>query len=173
MSTIKIVDTCTLINVFHLINVDFSPYLEDYYVVVTDQVISEYTRKAPRPIPTCLSVVGMNETDKALMDELEFLFPQLGIGERSIFACALGIAACGSRIVVLSDDHKATKKFSNLAKTKSIIARFPGSDTIIWGDTLSLFGKFVDDGKIEKKHLDSMRMALKRYQPMPPKSKVV
>jgi hypothetical protein len=174
MPTIKIIDTCTLINIFHLIEIDLSPFLEEYYTVITDQVVSEYTKKIPRPIPKCLSVIGMNETDRALMDEMELLFPQLGVGERSVFVYALGVASVGLKVVVLSDDQKAIKKFSDVAKNENIMVRFPGSENIIWGDTLSLIGKFVDDGKIQKDFLDRACQTLGcQPHPTPPKPNVV
>ncbi|MCL2296639.1 MAG: hypothetical protein FWC29_06145 [Methanomassiliicoccaceae archaeon] len=150
MSTIKIMDTCTLINVFDMIDLDLSSCLQGYQIVVTDHVVSEYTRKIPRSIPKCLSVVGMNATDLLLMNEMEFMFPQLGIGERSVFVFALGVALRGHKVVVLSDDKSAVKKFSNTAKEKAMSERFPGSENIVWGDTLSLLDKFVEKGKITR-----------------------
>lgn len=161
-ATIKIIDTCTLINIFEEIDIDLGSALEKYYVIITQHVVSEYTRKMPRPIPKYLSVVGMNEDDRSVMDETEFLFPYLGVGERSVFVMALNAAATGEKVVGLTDDKKALKKFPEAAKSMEINARFPGSKDIIWGDTLSLIRKLAADGKIPRTHIDIAKRALKR-----------
>ena len=160
MSTVKIMDTCTLINVFDTIDFNLLPCLEEYHTVVTNHVVSEFTRKAPRSIPSCISVIGMNENDLLLMNEMELLFPQLGIGERSVFVFALGIASTVSKVIVLSDDKRATKKFSKLAKNEDLIKRFPGSENIVWGNTMSMICKFAEDGKITLAQQDQARSKL-------------
>jgi len=116
----------------------------------------------------------MNAADLLLMNEIEFMFPQLGIGERSVFVYALGAALGRHKVVVLSDDKSAVKKFSNAAKEKAMSERFPGSENIVWGDTLSLLDKLVEDGKITHTQSNQARNIIEhQFQPMPPKSRVV
>jgi len=160
MQSVKIIDTCTLINIFNSLDFDLSSCLEKYRTVITNHVVWEYTRKIPRQIPKCISVVGMSEEGRALVEETEYLLPRLGIGERSSFVLALEMASSDSSIVVLSDDRDAVKKFSDLAKNDLISSRFPGSDKIIWGDTMSLVGKFADEGRIPSSYLDRARRIL-------------
>ena len=148
MTTIKIIDTCTLINIFERIEVDLNPCMKEYNLVTTDQVIAEYTRKIPREIPGHLSVVGMREEDKAIMEEMEYLFPRLGIGERSVFVSALNAVSSGDKVVILSDDIKALKNFSKIASSDSMCKRFPKSRDIVWGNTLSMINKFKNCGKL-------------------------
>jgi len=133
MPTMKIIDTCTMINFFDSLDIDLSLCFEGYYAIVTDHVVWEYTRKIPRHIPKCISVMGMSEEGKVLMEEMELHFPRLGIGERSVFVSALIAASAGFKVAVLSDDQDAIKKFSVLAGKPAISARFPGSENIIWG----------------------------------------
>ena len=161
MPTIKIIDTCTLINIFNSLDFDLAPCLEEYRAVVTNHVVSEYTRKIPRQIPKCISVIGMSERGETIMEDLEFLFPRLGIGERSVLALALETASAGSKVVVITDDKDAVKKLSGMVKNKDTSAKFFGSENIIYGNTLSLIGKFVDDCKIPQSCLDRARRILK------------
>ena len=162
MSAMKIMDTCTMINIFICLDVDLSPCLKEYRTVVTDQVVSEYTRKHPRQIPECVSVVGMSERSKAIAEEMELLFPRLGSGEVSVFVLALEMASSGSKVVVLTDDKAATNKFSKMAKDINISSRFRGSENIIWGDTMSLIQKFADERRIPRSFVDKARTALMR-----------
>jgi len=156
----KIIDTCTLINIFSSLDFDLSPYLEEYHVVITNHVVSEYTRKIPRQIPSCVSVIGMSEAGEILIGDLESLFPQLGIGERSIFVLALEAASVGFRPVVLSDDRNAVRRFSEVAKSKSVTSEFSGSENIIWGNTMSLITKLADEGKISEEYVKHARRIL-------------
>lgn len=159
MTTMKIIDTCTLINIFERIDVDLDHCLKDYNLVTTDQVVAEYTRKIPRKIPQCLSVIGLKENDKALMEEIEFLFPRLGIGERSVFVMALGLASSVEKIVILSDDVKAVKGLSSIVKGE-MHKKFPGSENIVWGNTLSMIDKFEKCGKLSPESTNKIHKTL-------------
>ena len=138
MRTVKIIDTCTLINLFDGTDDDLVPLLGDYDLVTTDVVIMEYTRRFPRQIPNGLEVVGLDETQVCLMDELEFLYPNLAQGERSVMAMALTYAVKGSRVVVLTDDRKALRRMSEYSGLRSVNDLFPGADGIILGNRTDL-----------------------------------
>ncbi|MDR1404781.1 MAG: hypothetical protein LBJ20_04350 [Candidatus Methanoplasma sp.] len=62
MPSVKILDTCAAINIFEAIkSCDVAVRLEKYKVVMMEHVVSEYTRKMPRPIPACVSVFGFSQ----------------------------------------------------------------------------------------------------------------
>lgn len=138
MQTIKILDTCTLINLFDGPDRDLVSFLSDYKIVTTDVVIMEYTRRFPRQIPADLEVVGLDEAQSRLMDQLEFLYPNLAMGERSVMAIALTYAMRGTRVIALTDDKKALKKMSEYSKLDFVNNTFPGADNIVLGNTSDL-----------------------------------
>lgn len=146
--TIKIIDTCTLINIFDCIGDNLEPFLADYNTITTTEVITEYTRKIPRHIPDTVSIISLNNERSQLKDELEYLFPRLGEGERSVFASALTMAEIGEQIVILTDDIKAIKRFNEMILMPYFINRFPHADRIICGDTSSLIDRLIEKGKL-------------------------
>lgn len=148
MNTCKIMDTCTLINLFETIPVDISDCFGDYEVFTTDVVISEYTRKFPRKVPACVSVVGMDEKERTRISDFEFLFPNLGAGEISVFVKALAMASEGRRTVVLSDDKAAARKFYAISRDEDMGGMSRGVDGVLWGDSLDVLRKLLSDGKI-------------------------
>ncbi len=145
MRTVKIIDTCTLINIFDGPDQDLKQILSGYDVATTDTVISEYVCKYPRVIPDILTVYGLSEDEKRLSDELEYLFPNLASGERSVMALALRMAREGRRVVVITDDQRALKKLSRYSADPSVTDLFEGSAGIIWGDKVALREHFIAD----------------------------
>ena len=148
MNTCKIIDTCTLINLFETIPVDISARFDVYDVLTTDVVISEYTRKFPRKVPACVSVVGMSAKERIRISDFEFLFPNLGAGEISVFIKASTMASEGRRTVILSDDKAAARKFHAISLDKSMCNILPGINGILWGNALDVLKKLLSDGKI-------------------------
>lgn len=156
MKTVKFIDTCSLINLFDRTDVDMAPCFEEYDLVTTDRVIGEYTRKFHRKIPPCLSVVGIREEDLPILDELEFLLPRLGVGERSVLVSALNSISSGCRTVVISDDKEATKRLSDIASNTDD-ARLKGTVGIIWGNTRDLINRLEMGGKISEESAGMIR----------------
>ena len=140
MRTCKIIDTCTLINLFCENGPDISQCLSDYDVVITDIVVKEYTRKYPRIIPNFIKVIEINEEDKTLMDDLELLMPRLGPGERSSYIVMIRLAKIYDKVVLLTDDIRATKKLKQYVLDDP---SFNSKAEIIWGNTVDLVGKFI------------------------------
>ncbi len=145
MRTCKIIDTCTLINLFCEDGPEVSSPLSDYEVMVTSTVVEEYTRKYARVVPEFITIVQINDEDRSIMEDLELMMPRLGSGERSIYAMMIRMSKEYDRIVMLTDDQKATKKLREYMLGDSMFA----ADTqIIWGDTHDLINKFVSEGRI-------------------------
>ena len=145
MRTCKIIDTCTLINLFCEGGPDISPYLSDYDVVITDIVVKEYTRKYPRIVPNCIKIIEVNEEDRRLMNDLELLMPRLGPGERSSYAVMIRLAKIYDKVVILTDDKPAMKKLKQYAQDDP---PFNSKAEIIWGNTVDLVSKFLHEESI-------------------------
>lgn len=134
MKTVKILDTCTLINIFDGPDPDLKDALAGYDVVITDSVVTEYVCKIPRKIPEMVSVAGLDESEHRLMDDLEYLFPGLALGERSVMSKALSLVEKGYRVIALTDDKKALKKLSNYSQDEILARDFPHCGEIVWCD---------------------------------------
>ena len=146
MRTCKLIDTCTLINLFCEGGPEVSSPLSDYEVIVSNTVVEEYTRKYPRVVPDFITIVQINDDDKSLMDDLELLMPRIGAGERSIYAIMVRMSKDYDKIVMLTDDQDATKKLGGYMQNDGMLA----ADTqVIWGDTTDLINKFISEGKIK------------------------
>lgn len=138
MRTVKIFDTCTLINIFDGPDSDLADLMDGYDLVTTDDVIGEYVRKYPRHIPGSLNVMGLTEEGRSVMDELEFLFPRLGTGERSVMALAMSMAASERRAVIITDDEKARKKLTMYLGDPAFRDAYPGISDIVLGNKTDL-----------------------------------
>lgn len=160
MNTCKIIDTCTLINLFETISVDVSACFGDYDMLTTDVVISEYTRKFPRKVPACVSVAGMDAEERNKMSDFEYLFPSLGAGEISVFVKALAAASEGRRTVILSDDKAAIRKFYAISRDESMRAKFPGMNNILWGDAPNVLKRLRSDRKISDSEYERAKSEL-------------
>ncbi len=145
MRTCKIIDTCTLINLFCEDGPDVSSPLSDYEVLITDTIVDEYTRKYPREVPKCVSVIDLIDEDRQVMNDLESLMPRIGPGERSAYALMIRLSKDYDRIVMLTDDQRATKKLREYMRDDKL---FTTDAQIIWGNTNDLISKFTLDGKI-------------------------
>jgi len=152
MRTCKIVDTCTLINLFCEGGPDVSQPLMDYDVIITETVVDEYTRKYPRQIPSCITVMEMTPEDMSVMEDLELLMPMLGPGERSVYAIMVRLSGSYDSIVMLTDDKKASKKLRGYTDLETIL---PSNIQIKWCDSKDLVDKFTSDGKIRTRCLRS------------------
>ncbi|MDD4222253.1 MAG: hypothetical protein PHF83_03875 [Candidatus Methanomethylophilus sp.] len=162
MNTCKIIDTCTLINLFSELPVDLSLCFSGYDVITTDAVITEYTCKVPRKIPSCISVAGLDEKERKRLADFEYLFPNLGVGERSVYAKALSLAAEGCRTVILSDDKIAVRKMSAFSVDPKLHDFFPGAENIIWGDSVDALEKLRS-----KKRLSDERFLISKKKIRP------
>ena len=150
MSLCKILDTCTMINIFVESGLDTDGFFHRYDSVTTPAVIEEYTRKYPRIMPGCLKIAEFDDSAEKLYMDSEYLFPGLGPGERSAFALAVNLLPTGKNIIILSDDRKAVKRLSEFCADEESLELFPGIDRIRWGDTRDVLRKMAEHNDISR-----------------------
>ena len=148
MRTCKIIDTCTLINLFCESETDVSKELQEYDAIVTDDIVREYTRKYPREIPSCVKVVSVNDDDRLLMNRLESLMPSIGTGERSAYAVMIRLSKQYDRIVLLTDDKKATKKLRSYLMNDGL---FEAPAKIIWANSDDFLKKITSESEVKNR----------------------
>ena len=161
MSVCKVIDTSVMINVFDESGLDVDKFFRNYKSIITESVVEEYTRKYPRVIPDCVSVGNYDDFAKKLYNDTEYLFPNLGSGERSAFAIATKIVSMGGEAIILCDDQKAVKKLSSFCMNKDVINHYPGIDRIKWGSTKDVLLKMYGCGTITEKELKDTIVKLK------------
>ncbi|MBQ3736587.1 MAG: hypothetical protein II855_06600 [Candidatus Methanomethylophilaceae archaeon] len=165
MSLCKILDTCTMINIFVESGVNCDGFFRKYESVTTPHVVEEYTRKYPRVVPDCLNVIDFDKDVSQLYDDSELLFPGLGPGERSAFVLAISMLPSEKDIVILSDDKKAVKKMSEFCTDEDSLSLFPGIDKIRWGNTSDVLHKMNEHGDITQTELGTAFQKL-NFNPM-------
>ena len=150
MSVCKIIDTCSLINLFDMLHCDVSVFFSRYQSVITDVVCLEYTQKYPRKVSDSISVVPMDDADGGLYEDLEYLFPNLGPGERSAFAKAVFSIRHGEKAIIITDDIKAVRGFKRLCREKQFIGRYPEAESVVMVGSKDVLQKMLDVGCISQ-----------------------
>jgi hypothetical protein len=155
--TCKIVDTCTMINLFERSGFDLGPCLQPYDVVTTDFVRKEFIRKSAA-IPEMISAVDLAGWEVSELDELRSYFVNLGDGEISVMVKAVSLASEGRRVFILTDDEAAIRKFTAYFENQDVRREHPEVSRIRISRTRDLLYKFERDGKIT----DEVRLGILR-----------
>lgn len=163
--SIKIIDTCTAINIFEKIrSFDSTIYLKNYSVIVTREIYTELSKGSTFNCP--LDVYDLSDEERELYDDTETYMFDLGEGERSALVHALFLSnqhACSDsdKIIVLSDDKEAGHTFCHKICSDPYMKKlFPNASRIIWSDTVGLVKKWQESNLLNKAISDSIFIEL-------------
>lgn len=152
--SIKLFDTDCTINLFEKMrSFDCIPYLSNYKIIFTEQVVSE-TNNDRFELNVPFEYYKLSSDEEKLYSEISDYVGFLGKGERSVIVHALNLSnehdhTEEGHIVILSMDREAGHHFRNdILKDPQIRKTYPNAEKILWVGASDFLKKMWDEGAI-------------------------